>query len=262
MLKFTWYQSLDGQGTSPPRISYWIIFLFCRYNFEMNSSVPLLTRSSDASDYSEWKLKMIICLRRQKIFSVSIGLGRHNFESDNDWLKAKDKDFEIMELALSPSMRYHSRSIKDPEELWTRLDRTFGSTWSTSSTTNILDSKVSASTLSDEVVQDEDEAETSTQSIRIEDSIHAVTPSPNAPEVHEIYDISSSHISETEEDIRISDIEEKYCCTSMQTFIGDFPLNSMQNLSVIASKSEEKFDFSLSNVADGVKICNTLDILE
>ena len=77
-----------------------------------------------------------------------------------------------MELALSPrSMRYHSRSIKDPLELWQRLHKTFGSTWSTSSTTNILDSKVSASTLSDEVVQDEDEAESSTQSIRIEESL-------------------------------------------------------------------------------------------
>ena len=88
------------------------------------------------------------------------------------------------------------------------------------------------------------------QSIRIEDSLHAVTPSPDAPEVHEISDISSSHIAETEEDIGISDIEEKFCCTSMQTFTGDFPLNSVQNLLVIASKSEEKFDFSPSNVAD------------
>ena len=66
----------------------------------------------------------------------------------------------------------------------------------------------------------------------------------------------------TEEYIRISDIEEKHCCTSMQTFTGDFPLNSVQNLPVIASESEEKFDFSPSNVAAGVKICNTLDILE
>ena len=48
----------------------------------------------------------------------------------------------------------------------------------------------------------------------------------------------------------------------MQTFIGDFPLNYVQNLPVIASESEEKFDFYLSNVAAGVKICNTLDILE
>ena len=80
----------------------------------MNSSVPLLTRSSD---YSEWKLKMIICLRRQKIFSVSNGFNINSFESENDWLKKKDKAFEIMELALSPSMRYHSRSIKDPLEL-------------------------------------------------------------------------------------------------------------------------------------------------
>ena len=48
----------------------------------------------------------------------------------------------------------------------------------------------------------------------------------------------------------------------MQTFTGDFPLNSVQNLLVIASGSEEKFDFSPSNIAAGVKICNTLNILE
>ena len=81
------------------------------------------------------------------------------------------------------------------KELWTRLDRTFGidSRWSTSSTISILDPKISASTLSDEVVQDKEEAEASTQSIRIEDSLYAVTPSPDAPKVHEIFDISYSH---------------------------------------------------------------------
>ena len=63
-------------------------------------------------------------------------------------------------------------------------------------------------------------------------------------------------------DIQISDIEEKYCCTSMQTFIGDFPLNFVQNLAVITSESEEKFDFYPSNVSASVKICNKLDILE
>ena len=84
----------------------------------------------------------------------------------------------------------------------------------------------------------------------------------DAPEVHEISDISSSHIAETTEDIRIFDIEEKHCCTSMQTFTGDFPLNFVQNLPVIASESEEKFDFFPSNVAAGVQICDTLDILE
>ena len=166
-------------------------FLFCRYNFKMNSSVPLLTRSSD---YFEWKVKMIGFLHRRKLFWVSDGLGRNSFESENDWLNAKDKAFEIMELALSPSMRYHSRSIKDIEELWKRLDTTFGSTWSTPSTISILDLKFLASTLSDEVVQDEDEAEASTQSIRIEDSLHVVTPSPDALEVHEISDNLISHL--------------------------------------------------------------------
>ena len=84
-----------------------------------------------------------------------------------------------------------------------------------------------------------------------------MTPSPDAPEVHEISDISSSHIAEIEEDIQIFDIEEKCCYTSMQTFTGDFSLNSVQNLPVIASESEEKFDFSSANVAAGVQICKT-----
>ena len=97
----------------------------------------------------------------------------------------------------------------------------------TSNPTRVLYSKFSPSTLSDEAVQDEEEAETSTQSIRIKDSLHAVTPSPDALEVHEISDISSPHISETREDIQIFDIDKKYFCTSMQTFTSAFPLNSV-----------------------------------
>ena len=89
-----------------------------------------------------------------------------------------------------------------------------------------------------------------------------MTPSIVASEVYEISDISYPHMAETEEDIQISDIEEKHCRTSMQTFTNDFPLNSVQNLLVIASKSEEEFYFYLSNVATGVQICKKFDILE
>ena len=150
-----------------------------------------------------------VCINRQDLYWVSDGFGRESFESENDWINAQDAAFEIMKLALSPSLRQLSKSIKDPQELWTRLERTFGmidednnsTLKSTSNTIIILDPKILASTLSDEVVQDEEEAEASTQSIRIEDSLHAVTPSPDALEVHEISDISSSHIAETEEDI-------------------------------------------------------------
>ena len=48
----------------------------------------------------------------------------------------------------------------------------------------------------------------------------------------------------------------------MQTFTSDFSLNYVQNVPVIASESEDKFDFSPSNVVSGVKICDNLDILE
>ena len=66
----------------------------------------------------------------------------------------------------------------------------------TPSTTIFLYSKVSASTLFDEFVQDEEEAESSSQSIQIEESILGVTPSLVAPEVYEIYDISYTHMDD------------------------------------------------------------------
>ena len=52
---------------------------------------------------------------------------------------------------------------------------------STFRTTRFLYSKVSASTLSNEFVQDEEEAEYSSQSIQIQESLLGVTPSPAAP---------------------------------------------------------------------------------
>ena len=48
---------------------------------------------------------------------MSDGFGRDSFESENDYLNAKDATFEIMKLALSPSLCYLSRSIEDPKEL-------------------------------------------------------------------------------------------------------------------------------------------------
>ena len=88
------------------------------------------------------------------------------------------------------------------------MDRTFGkhnedhyrNLESTPSTTRVLDPKVSASTPSVEVVQDEEVAESSTQSIQIEESLLAVNPL-DAPKVCEIFDISYPHMDETEEDI-------------------------------------------------------------
>ena len=64
------------------------------------------------------------------------------------------------------------------------------------------------STTAKQTVQDEEEAESSTQTIRIEESLFGVTPSLAALEFYEIYDISSPHMVDPEEDIRISVIEE------------------------------------------------------
>ena len=79
----------------------------------MDSSVPLLT----FTNYSEWKMKMIAYLKRQGLYGVFIGLGEEYFETKKDWLNECDGAFGTIALALSPSLRYLTRSIEDPKEL-------------------------------------------------------------------------------------------------------------------------------------------------
>ena len=49
-----------------------------------------------------------------------------------------------------------------------------------------------------QIVEDEEEAAFSLQSIRIEESLLGVTPSPTTPEVYDIFDISSPHMDDPE----------------------------------------------------------------
>ena len=90
------------------------LLCFCRYNFEMDSSVPLLTLFTN---YSEWKMKMIASLKRQDIYEVSIGLGDESFERKDDWLNECDAAYGTMCMALSPSMCYLKISVKNPKDL-------------------------------------------------------------------------------------------------------------------------------------------------
>ena len=129
----------------------------------MDSSVPLLT---PFTSYSEWKLKMIASLKRKDIYEVFIGLGKESYENENDWLNDGDRDFGTICLALDDSLYYPIDFADYPKDLWTKLDKTFGkhnedhnsTLESTPNTASVLDPKALASTLSDEVVQYEEEA--------------------------------------------------------------------------------------------------------
>ena len=65
--------------------------VFLQVQLRMDSSVPLLTLSTN---YSEWKMKMITSLKRQDLYEVSIGLGEESYESENDWLNECDASLE------------------------------------------------------------------------------------------------------------------------------------------------------------------------
>ena len=118
---------------------------------------------------------MISYLKRQGIYEVSIGIGKYSNENENYWINDGDRDFGTICLALSPCLRYLIGSTEYPKDLWKKLDRTFGkhnedhnrNLEITPNTKGVLYSKVLASTLSDEVAKNEEEAESSTQSIQI-----------------------------------------------------------------------------------------------
>ena len=112
-----------------------------------------------------------------------------------------------------------------------------------------------------QIVEDEEDAEFSLQSIQIEESILGVTPYLAAPEVYEISHISYPHMADPEEEIWISIFEEKISFYSLQKFSSD-SLNFVHSLPVIVLEKEEEFDFSISNDVAGVKIINTKYILE
>ena len=109
---------------------------------------------------------MIASLKRRGLYEVSIGLGKESYENQNDWKNDGDRYFGAICLALSPSLRYLIGFAEYPKDLSTKLDRTFGENNEdhnknleiTPSNTRVIYSKVSASSLSDEVVQDEEEA--------------------------------------------------------------------------------------------------------
>ena len=114
-------------------------------------------------------MKMIASLKRQDLYEVSIRLGEYSFERKDDWINECDTAYGTMYMAIFPSMRYLKRSVENPKDLWKILDRTFGmidedhnrNLESKSNTIRVLDPKLSASTLSNEVAQDEEKAKSS-----------------------------------------------------------------------------------------------------
>jgi hypothetical protein len=134
---------------------------------ETSSSQNILT----PFNYDEWKPKMIAFLKRQCLFDMCIGNTR-DFDSDeeeNDWLNDCDRAFGAICLAMSPCMRYLSKTAENPSDLWVQLDREFGKQ-EEEDHASLLENKpseISLCVLSDHVlastiVQDEEETVDST----------------------------------------------------------------------------------------------------
>ena len=165
---------------------------------DLRVSIPLLT---PFTSYSEWKFKMISSLKRQGIHEVYIGNGKGSYEYENNWIN----NVKVILEYVWPFLQTYTILLillTTPKDLWIEFDRTFGNKNEDHyrnldrilNNTRVLYSKFTASIISYEVVQYEEE-ESSTQSIRIEESVLGVTP-PVAPNVYEISDIYYSHMDD------------------------------------------------------------------
>ena len=106
-----------------------------------------------------------------------MGLGKDSYEYEKDWIYDGDRDYGAICGTFSWILLIDLIEFTEyPKDLWIELDRIFGkhnedcyrNMGSTLRTTIFLYSKVSASTLFYEFIQDEEEVESSSQSIQIE----------------------------------------------------------------------------------------------
>ena len=123
-------------------------------------------------------------------------------------------------LAIPPRTSYLIDIVEFPSEIWSRLDRPFGqhiediSTdhWENTSDISLQDLEVFIASITShevEVVQDEEMIESSTQSIRICESLLDETPSTADIEVCEKFDVSCFHLANIEEEIQTYIVEEE-----------------------------------------------------
>ena len=103
---------------------------------------------------------MISSLKRQYLYSLSIGYGEESYEEPSDWMNDCDRAFGYICMVISPSMHYLIDSIEYPKDLQTTLDRFLGkdnedpSSYVESASISSmisLSQYVSTSTVSDEV---------------------------------------------------------------------------------------------------------------
>ena len=108
---------------------------------------------------------MVAYLKSHDLLDVSFGAGKESYEDENDCLDDGGISYAIICMAMNNNICYLMEYVEYPLELWRNIHRAFGvqkeenDRWRESKTSSfVLPSKLSASILSYEVVQDEEEA--------------------------------------------------------------------------------------------------------
>jgi hypothetical protein len=91
----------------------------------MDSTSNLLLTGTN---YFEWKSHMEDLLRSKCLYQIT--LGKEKTPTDDDkkvkWANRSDEAHGLIEMSISPDLRFHLREIDDPHEAWENIESVFG----------------------------------------------------------------------------------------------------------------------------------------
>jgi hypothetical protein len=91
----------------------------------MASTIIVLLTSNN---YFQWKSHMEDLLRSKVLYLITLGKEKKSTDADkkSKWDNRNDEADGLIEISISPDLRYHLQDIDDPKEAWNTIESVFG----------------------------------------------------------------------------------------------------------------------------------------
>jgi hypothetical protein len=81
-----------------------------------------------SNNYFQWKSHMEDLLRSKGLYQITLGKDKAPTDDDKKtkWDNINDEAHGLIEIFISPDLRYHIQDIDDPKEAWDMIESVFG----------------------------------------------------------------------------------------------------------------------------------------
>jgi hypothetical protein len=81
-----------------------------------------------SNNYFQWKSHMEDLLRSKGLYRITLGKVKAPIDVDKKSKRdnRNDEARGLIEMSISPDLRYHLQKIDDPEEAWDKIESVFG----------------------------------------------------------------------------------------------------------------------------------------